>query len=99
MKNFLLVATVAGSMAASFIVGTSYTRARNDIRNNLCLTDKAIVSVLDQSLANVTREEAAKEPKRYEKARSQITNYVRQFEQAAPCTISVTIPPDVLKGG
>lgn len=96
MKNFALVVAVVASMALSYWVGSTYSRARTDLRQNLCLTNQALVNILYKSIKGVTPKEVQADPKAYERGRRLAAYYIKQFEQAAPCAIDVALPPDPL---
>ena len=100
MKSVVLVAAVVISTFASFYVGTTYTQRRAVLDNNLCLTNKAIVTVLTDSLAQWTPK-LVREFGRgaYEKARRRTFYYAVRFQEAAPCEIQFRLPPDFTKGG
>lgn len=100
MKSVALVLAVVGSTFASFYVGTSYTERRQATQTNLCLTDKAIVSTLEQSLAAWTKKDVQRYGVDvYQRSRRNTANYVNRFKDVAPCTINDKFPRDITKGG
>lgn len=98
MRNAALVVATALSMIASFYVANLYQENRGNLNRNLCLTDRAIVDTLGESLANVTLTDIKTYGvDRWEAARARTISRMHKFADVAPCEVTVTIPPDPVK--
>lgn len=94
MKNVALVGVTALSLAASYWVGSGVTHRREALEDNLCLTDKAIASVIASSLASVTKEDVRRYGvARFRRYHQQSVRNIHNFEEIAPCTFQVAVPP------
>ena len=91
---------VVGSLVGAYYIGTTVNQRQQNTNNNLCLTDRAIVSTLIDGLHQWTAK-LVKQFGRptYENARRRTFSYAIHFQQVAPCEIQFRLPPDITKGG
>lgn len=102
MRPAALVLATAGSLATAYFVGVSYSNNADKLHENLCLTNRALVRQIEQTLSETTANDLRRfgiSNARWEKIRNENIANAEALRDASPCPITIQIPPDIVKVG